>query len=127
MTRCVIDTSVVLAYLFQEPGKDLALALFGDALLSSINLAEIATKLASLGRDEAQILADFGRLNIKTLAFTDDLAFTTGLLRSATHHKGLSLGDRACLALALREQLPVYTSDRAWAGLDVGVEIRLLR
>ena len=55
------------------------------------------------------------------------LAVAAGQLRAATQEKGLSLGDRACVALAMREQAGIVTADRAWAGLDPGVEVELIR
>lgn len=59
--------------------------------------------------------------------FDTDLALRAALLRNSTRPYGLSLGDRACLALARREGLPVLTADRSWAKLDVGVEVVLIR
>ena len=59
--------------------------------------------------------------------FDEALGLRAGALRLATRHLGLSLGDRACLALAEREQLPILTGDGAWALLDIGLDIRLIR
>ena len=127
MSDCVIDTSVVLAFVFNEPGRELAGRLFPGSLISTVNLAEFVTKLTARGMSEAQIQFELTQLNLTSVPFDSGLAIATGLLRTATSCLGLSLGDRACLGLALREKLPVYTADRAWAGLDLGVEIRLLR
>ncbi len=66
-------------------------------------------------------------LNLVIVPFDAELAYLTGLLRTATRAAGLSLGDRACLALAQRLSAPVLTADQAWKGLDVGVEIRHIR
>jgi PIN domain nuclease of toxin-antitoxin system len=64
---------------------------------------------------------------IEVVAFDSDQAQRTGELIVLTRSHGLSLGDRACLALAQSRGIPALTADRAWLGLDVGVEIRSLR
>lgn len=127
MISCIIDTSVVLAIVLAEPGCDLAAEIMPKSMISSVNLAEIVTKLIGNGYDPVQVEIKLAQLELVVSPFDQTLAITTGLLRRTTRHKGLSLGDRACLALALREKLPVYTTDRAWAELDIGVEVRLLR
>ena len=127
MSRCIVDSSVVLAFLLQEPGQELAGKLLQDCMISSVNFAEIVTKLTANGFSETEIAEDVTHLNLVTIPFDQPQAVTTGLLRKSTRHKGLSLGDRACLALALREKLPVYTTDKAWGDLDIGVDIRQLR
>ena len=127
MSRCVVDSSVVLAFLLQEPGQERAAELLQNCIISSVNLAEIVTKLTSNNFSEGEIAEDLTHLNLVTIPFDQPQAVTTGLLRKSTHHKGLSLGDRACLALALREKLPVYTTDKAWSDLDLGLDIRQLR
>ena len=127
MSRCIVDSSVVLAFLLQEPGQDLAAELLQNCIISSVNLTEIATKLTANDFSEAEIAEDLTHLNLVIIPFDQPQAIATGLLRKTTRHKGLSLGDRACLALALREKLPVYTTDKAWSGLDLGLDIRQLR
>ena len=66
-------------------------------------------------------------LALEVHGFGQELAYRTGLLRSTTRSRGLSLGDRACIALGSRLELPILTTDRAWEGLDVETEIRLVR
>ena len=127
MSRCVVDSSVVLAFLLQEPGQELAAKLLQDCIISSVNLAEIVTKLTANGFSETEMAEDLTHLNLVIIPFDQPQAIATGLLRKTTRHKGLSLGDRACLALALREKLPVYTTDKAWGDLNLGVDIRQLR
>lgn len=68
-----------------------------------------------------------GGLHLSIVPFDDELAYDCAGLRPVTKHLGLSLGDRACLALAKREVLPVLTADRVWSELDIGVEVRLIR
>jgi PIN domain nuclease of toxin-antitoxin system len=44
-----------------------------------------------------------------------------------TRPYGLSLGDRACLALAIRRKATVYTTDAAWKNLNLGIEVEVIR
>ena len=127
MTRRVVDTSVILAHLHGEPGSDEALHAMRDGLVSVVNLAEVFTKQFDKGYTDDQTKFSVNSLNLMIAGFTEEDAFQTGALRPLTRRLGLSLGDRACLALGLRSKLPVYTADRCWARLDVGVEIRFIR
>ena len=97
------------------------------ACISAVNLAEVASKLAEKGALEQQIRQTIRRLDVEILDFDEDLAHRAGVLRQATLHAGLSLGDRACLATAQRLGLRAVTTDRSWADLKIGVEIQLLR
>ena len=67
------------------------------------------------------------RLNLRVVAFDEPQARAAARLRFLTRHIGLSLGDRACLALGDRLGCPVVTADRVWASLDVGVAIVVIR
>ena len=127
MSSCALDSSAVLACLRNEPGGQIAEAAFTSSIISAVNLAEIVTRLLDYGHDEADAI-DLAKIGGYAVAdFDESLSLRAGALRSATRHLGLSLGDRACLALAERERLPVLTADRAWTSLDIGVEIRLIR
>ncbi|MDP1631775.1 MAG: type II toxin-antitoxin system VapC family toxin [Caulobacter sp.] len=127
MADWVLDASAVLAVVLTEPGGDRVRPLIADSLLSAVNLAEVATRLLDLGFAAAEVDRLLERLRFSVVPFDAGLAVSAGRLRTQTRHLGLSLGDRACLALAQREQLPVLTADRAWARLDVGVEVVLIR
>lgn len=127
MADWVLDASAVLAVVLIEPGGDMVRPLMADSLLSAVNLAEVATRLLDLGFPSAKIDSRLERLRFTVVSFDEGLALSAGLLRAQTRHLGLSVGDRACLALAQREGLPVLTGDRAWARLDVGVEVVLIR
>ena len=128
MSSSVLDASAALAYLQGEPGADrVSRALATGALMSTVNLAEVATKLAADGLDEAGIRAAFNVLEVTSESFNEADALSTGLLRPATRAFGLSLGDRACIALALQRGLRVLTTDRAWREvaslLDCEIEV----
>lgn len=127
MTDVVLDSSAVLARMRDEVGSGVVEEALRGGVLSAVNLAEIVTKLVERGMSPALAVLAVDGLPCEVAAFDEDLAVQAGLLREATRAHGLSLGDRACLALARREGLPVLTADRAWAGLEVGVEIRMLR
>lgn len=98
-----------------------------EGVISTVNLAEVVTKLVEKGYASDQATRIASRLPCPSVPFDSGLALAAGALRAITRPFGLSLGDRACLALAQRGGYPVLTTDRAWAQLDVGVEIRVLR
>jgi PIN domain nuclease of toxin-antitoxin system len=123
--QVVLDTSVVLAFLFGEPGRAVAARLLPDSCLLSVNLAEVATKLVDEGMPEFDRRAVLGNLGCEIVSFDPELAIRAGDLRSES--ASLSLGDRACLALALARGLPAYTAERSWANLKLGIDIRLIR
>ena len=127
MADWVLDSSAVLACLRDEPGGEMAESAFPDSVISAVNLVEVVSRLIEAGYvdEEAERHAVSGAYSV--VGLDQALAMRAGVLRRQTRHLGLSLGDRACLALAERERLPVLTADRAWASLDIGVEIRLIR
>ncbi|MGH3003838.1 MAG: type II toxin-antitoxin system VapC family toxin [Gaiellaceae bacterium] len=133
MAAPVLDASALLAYLRDEPGADeVAEVIAGGATVSTVNLAEVFSTAADRGLDPAQLaeqLADRGLLDgaITVEPFTPSDAVEVGALRPPTREAGLSLGDRACLALARRLGAPVYTADTSWASVTVDVELHQIR
>ena len=127
MHEPVLDASAILALLNAEPGAEVVEAALPGAFTSTVNLSETVAKLAERGMPEGLIRVALGEIGLQVIPFDEDLAYQTGLLRVPTRSAGLSLGDRACLALGRRLKLPVLTTDRGWASLDVGVEVRLIR
>lgn len=126
----VLDASALLALVKRELGQDVVeAALISGAVICTVNLTEVITTLLRDGVPEITVRQTLDRLPIPTADFDNDLAMAAGLMSSLTRKFGLSLGDRACLALAQRENLPVLTGDRAWAqaGPLVGVTVRLIR
>ena len=124
---CVFDSSALLAITFQEAGADTAAESLAGGMVSAVNVAEVVTRYIDRGasRDEARRwLQDLG---LAVRPFDEASALEAGLLREQTRDEGLSLGDRACLALGMREDVPVLTADRAWAQLDLDVSVRLIR
>lgn len=132
MKTAVLDTSALLALLWQEPGWHEVSAALDDArcLMSAVNVAELAAKAQERKEvGEKDIRALLAELPLEIVPLDGEQAIATGLLRSATRHLGLSLGDRACLVLARREKSPVLTADRPWLELaePLGIDIVCIR
>ncbi len=126
MPDAVLDASALLALLQDEPGSERVLATLPGALISAVNLSEVVAKLTETGMPAADIQRSL-RLSIEVVPFDDELAVRAGLLRPVTRSAGLSLGDRACLALAASRSLPALTTDRAWKSVATGVEVVVIR
>ena len=127
MASAVLDSSAILAVLNDEPGADVVEAIMDDALISTVNYAEVVAKLVERGSTSMQAQSALQSMALTTVDFDIALAQRTGVLRKQTIRRGLSLGDRACLALAEREGVPAMTGDRSWVGAVSSVEIRLIR
>jgi PIN domain nuclease of toxin-antitoxin system len=123
----VLDATALLALLQEEPGAEMVAEAIPHASISTVNLAEVVGKLADAGMPEEAVQGALAGLGIKVIPFDEDLAYRTGLLRPLTSAYGLSLGDRACLALGQRLSQPVLTADRVWASLKIGVKVRVIR
>jgi PIN domain nuclease of toxin-antitoxin system len=122
-----LDASAVLAVLHAEQGSQIVAAVLDDAVLSAVNYAEVISKLVERGMSRAQARAAVRSVDLQIVDFDEALAERTGEMRAATRQFGLSLADRACLALAEREMIPAFTSDRVWLGSIPGVEVRVIR
>ena len=123
-----MDASVLMALINQEQGAEhLTLELMSDAAISTVNLAEVQTKLVSEGGDPDVAWADALGPIREAIPFTAEQAKTAGSLVSKTRQCGLSLGDRACLALGLALNAHVYTADKCWENLNIGVRIHVIR
>ena len=98
-----------------------------DALVCTVNYAEVFSKLVAHGASRAEAKAALRIVESAVADYDLDLAQRSGAMRSDTKSRGLALADRACLALAEREQLPALTGDRRWKGAVAGIEVRLIR
>ena len=118
----------MLAVLNHEPGSDkLTTEMLNHAVGSVVNLAEVHTKLVSRGGDPDEAWEDTLSAIRQAVPFDEEQARIAGGLVAQTRALGLSLGDRACLALGLVLKAPVYTTDRSWKNLRIGVRIHVIR
>lgn len=127
MSSVALDASAVLALLLDEDGAALVAGQRRGARLVSVNACEVIERLLALGHSLDRAVDMIAALDLALMDFDFELAAMAASLKSRTRGGGLSLGDRACLALAHREGLPALTADRAWSKIDVGVEVRLIR
>jgi PIN domain nuclease of toxin-antitoxin system len=129
MTAAVLDASALLALLRNEPGGDTVKSVLAESAIATANLSEVVAHYARQGASEPDIRRLLDPLPMTRAPLDEDLAFEAGLLIPSTRPAGLSLGDRACLALARRLGVPALTADRAWVGVAnaVGVQVQLIR
>jgi PIN domain nuclease of toxin-antitoxin system len=128
LNKVVVDASVVIAYLRREPGwTSLEPHLAGHCLISTVNLTEVIGKLREKGVDHATLEAILEQLGLTVVAFDEAQARRAGELRVATRHLGLSLGDRACLALAAVQGLTALTTDAAWGAFKAAIAVQVVR
>lgn len=128
MSRIVLDASALLAILNQEAGADrLTAELLSGAVASTVNLAEVQAKLVNRGLPPDDAWEATLSPIREAVSFTSEHARLAGDLVRQTRPLGLSLGDRACLALGLASKAPVYTADRSWKNLKVGVRVHVIR
>nr|WP_246580679.1 type II toxin-antitoxin system VapC family toxin [Deinococcus aestuarii] len=123
-----MDASAVIAWLRREPGAEQVDAAFEDEpIISAVNFAEVLSKVGERGGDVRATARDLRIEGLQVEPYGDADAVVTAELRVPTQAQGLSLGDRACLALAQRLGVPAFTADRAWSSLTVGVPVTVIR
>lgn len=129
MNKAVLDASAVLALLYREPGESKVSEYIQrvDTAISMVNLAEVLSKQQEVGIPAEGALSLFELLGIEIFKFDREDSLQTAKLRNQTKAYGLSLGDRACLALGRRLNRTVLTADQIWSKLNVGVEIIFIR
>lgn len=123
----ILDASALLALLLNEPGSDIVLPHVRRAFISTVNISEAITRAIECGFRAEVVMEQIDRFEIAPVSHDVPQALVTADLRSATRHFGLSLGDRACLALAQHLKGRVYTADRVWGKLDIGLDIVVIR
>lgn len=123
----VLDASALLAALHDEPGSDMVIPLLPRCAMSAVNWSEVVQKSLARGVNVAGMRDDITSLGMTIAQFSTEDGELAAQLWLETRARGLSLGDRACLALALRLKLPALTADRAWAELKLPAKIRVIR
>ncbi len=128
MTRAVLDASALLALLQAETGADVVAQALPGACMSAVNFGEVVAKLVEIGWPQDEVVRDLLGLDIEIVPHDEAQAVCAGLLRAITRSVGLSLGDRACLALAAHIQGVAFTADRQWLAVrDLKAEVRMIR
>ena len=123
----ILDASALLALLQQEPGSDSVRSVLPTAAMSSVNWSEVLQKSLARGVDIGVLTSRLSASRLTVFPFNAEDADRTARLLLMTRALGLSLGDRACLALGMRLGLPVLTADRSWSQLQLPIEVRLIR
>lgn len=124
---CVLDASALLALFHEERGAERVEAALEGALISSVNWAEVIQKSLAHGVDVDGMHEELLSTGVTVEVFTRPQAEIAGKLWTATRQLGLSLGDRACLALGIERSLPVITADRAWKKLRLEIAVDVIR
>jgi len=123
----ILDASALLALLHEEPGAERVEQVLDGALVSAVNWSEVVQKSLKRQADVSWMREGFTEVGVVFEPFTPAQAELATRLWDKTRRYGLSLADRACLALAMERKATVLTADQAWRELDLGVEIQFIR
>jgi ribonuclease VapC len=114
----VLDASAILTVINGEAGFATVQNLLQQSVTSAVNMSEVVAKLQEQGVTDPAIMSILNDFDMQVVAFDNEQAIAAGMLRNQTRKKGLSLGDRACLALAASRNAIAVTTDKAWKDLD---------
>jgi PIN domain nuclease of toxin-antitoxin system len=123
----VLDASALLALLYREPGHEAVAAVVTSSCMSTVNLAEVLGRFARDGHEPHPILDHIVSMGIEIVSFEAPDTALVASLEPSTRSLGLSLGDRACLALGVQRDIPVLTADRAWSQIALRVVVNVIR
>lgn len=129
MSEAVLDASALLALLKEEAGAGKVADAIAASRMISVNYAEVVSHFIHAGMPAAEVDAMLRPLPMTIVEADQALATIAGRLRAVTAEAGLSLGDRFCLALALRDGLPALTADKRWRMIAdaAGVTVQVIR
>lgn len=127
MTKIVFDSSAILALLKMESGHEIVSKNLEQAVVSSVNFCEIVSFLSKKTQKQDEMIKFLTETFDCIEDFNIEQAIIAGSFINVTKDYGLSLGDRACLALAKYKNIPVLTADKAWTKLNLGIKIKLIR
>jgi ribonuclease VapC len=123
----VLDASALIAFLRKEPGQERIAEVLSRSCISSVNMAETLGKMVEHGKRLEDVAYQVSRLQIEVVPFDAEQAQIAASFWEATRNVGMSLGDRACLALALKTSLPAFTTESDWLKCSLGVEVVKIR
>jgi PIN domain nuclease of toxin-antitoxin system len=123
----LLDASALLAYLQQEQGGTQVRQVLFAACMSTVNWCEVVQKLHANAIDDKAVAKTLSLLGLRFIPFGVAHADKAGELWKTTAPFGLSLGDRACLATGLVENMPVMTADKMWQKISLPLNIQLIR
>lgn len=123
----VLDASALLAYLQDEPGGAAIEGVLAEAVMSSVNWAEVVQKSVAAGVVVEGMREDLEALGLEIVSFTPEDGEMAGQLWLQTRQAGLSLGDRACLSVGMRLDVPVLTCDRIWTTIGLTLDVQVIR
>lgn len=122
-----LDASALLAFLLRETGHERVRELLDEACMSSVNFAEVLGRFARDGQNVMAIAERTLRAPVELVPFSTAQATLAAALVADTRAQGLSLGDRACLALARERGIRAVTADGAWRRLKLNIDIEIIR
>jgi ribonuclease VapC len=125
--KVVLDASALIALIYQEKGQDVVEKYLPNAEISTVNFSEVAAYVIKKGIPAKEAIALLRDLSLDIIDFDESQSLLAAQLILKTSAKGLSLGDRACLALAYENKHSVLTADKIWATLDLNIDIVLIR
>ena len=125
--KIIFDSSAILALLNMEQGHEIVAENLDRAIVSSVNFSEVITVLARKGLGQERVIKSLKETFLHIEDFDTEQAIVAAKLDEVTRARGLSLGDRACLALAKSKNLSVLTADKVWKGLELSVKVQLIR
>ena len=127
MSKYVLDASALLALLNHEPGAQRVSDILPESVIGAVNVCEVFGKLMDAGMRLEDARTSIELLNLEVVPFDVELAYRAGALKAEAKRLGLSLGDRACLALGLTLHQTVITAERLWSKLKIGVAVEVIR
>lgn len=122
-----LDASALLAFLLRERGHERVRELLPEACMSTVNFSEVLGRFARAGQDVVRVAERVLAAPVELVAFSTAQAAIAAALVPATQGLGLSLGDRACLALAKERGIRAITADRSWQRLKLSIAIEAIR
>lgn len=129
MSSYVLDASALLCLINGEPGAEKVHKALKHSSISVVNVSEVIAKRIDFGDSPDALIQDIADLELTIIDMDFSQAALAGRMRAQTRAIGLSLGDRACLALAKTLGAIALSSDRAWLAIaaEVGVSVELVR